>query len=278
MNSSTRQKILTSLRAADSVQALYENGYEFAKALGFERFIYAVRVPVTFSQPYVFALNGFPSGWLEAHQELGYLENDPVVAHISKTFKPFFWDELTQRVGLDDEFFEHAKSYNLNSGLSMPIRGDKGEIAVMNVATSKLIDDDELYRDELMVAMQWYLPRLHERVHELVLDQPQSGFDVNLTKREQSCLRWVGDGKTSWEIGKILNISERTVVFHLKNATTKLQASNRQEAFAKALRFGKIDTFSGLDEHANVVMHTEAGSQPIIVGDGTIPDAASNEC
>ncbi|MDF0522996.1 helix-turn-helix transcriptional regulator [Bradyrhizobium yuanmingense] len=34
-------------------------------------------------------------------------------------------------------------------------------------------------------------------------------------------------GKSSWEIAKILNISENTVNFHLKNAIRKLGTTNR---------------------------------------------------
>ena len=43
-----------------------------------------------------------------------------------------------------------------------------------------------------------------------------------LTGRELECLEWVSHGKTSWEIGTILDLSERTVNFHLSNACLNL--------------------------------------------------------
>ncbi|WP_247404934.1 MULTISPECIES: helix-turn-helix transcriptional regulator [unclassified Bradyrhizobium] len=46
---------------------------------------------------------------------------------------------------------------------------------------------------------------------------------VALSKREKDCLRWVEEGKSSWEIGVILRVSENTVNFHLKNAMRKLE-------------------------------------------------------
>lgn len=61
-----------------------------------------------------------------------------------------------------------------------------------------------------------------------------------LTRRELECLDWVSHGKTSWEIGAILDLSERTVNFHLRNACQKLEVYGRQHAVAKALRLGVL--------------------------------------
>lgn len=54
-----------------------------------------------------------------------------------------------------------------------------------------------------------------------------------LSPRESECLKWVADGKTDFEVGKILNISPRTVRFHIRNAKTKLGVATRIQAVAK---------------------------------------------
>ncbi len=54
-----------------------------------------------------------------------------------------------------------------------------------------------------------------------------------LTRREYDCLYWVAIGKSSWEIGKIMGITKRTVNFHVQNACVKLDACNRQAAVTK---------------------------------------------
>ncbi len=56
-----------------------------------------------------------------------------------------------------------------------------------------------------------------------------------LTERETEILTWLKEGKTSWDISKILSISERTVKFHVNNTLTKLNAVNRTHAVAKAI-------------------------------------------
>jgi DNA-binding CsgD family transcriptional regulator len=62
-----------------------------------------------------------------------------------------------------------------------------------------------------------------------------------LTARERECLSWIAQGKTGWETGAILRISERTVVFHLHNARRKLGVHNRSAAVARAVRLGLLD-------------------------------------
>jgi LuxR family quorum-sensing system transcriptional regulator SolR len=53
-------------------------------------------------------------------------------------------------------------------------------------------------------------------------------------------LCWTGEGKTSYEIGQILNISERTVNFHVNNALSKLTSTNKVQAVVKAIAMGLI--------------------------------------
>jgi DNA-binding CsgD family transcriptional regulator len=56
-----------------------------------------------------------------------------------------------------------------------------------------------------------------------------------LSERELDVLKWLKHGKTSWEVSKILEISENTVNFHIKNIKRKLNATNRQHAVAIAI-------------------------------------------
>ncbi|PLX71248.1 MAG: hypothetical protein C0602_02325 [Denitrovibrio sp.] len=62
-----------------------------------------------------------------------------------------------------------------------------------------------------------------------------------LSDRELSVLTWLKLGKTSWEVAKILNITENTVNFHIKNIKRKLNATNRQHAVAIAIAKGAIE-------------------------------------
>ncbi len=71
-----------------------------------------------------------------------------------------------------------------------------------------------------------------------------------LSDREKACLRWAALGKSSWETGRILSISENTVIFHIKNAMKKLGTSNRMLAAVKAMQLGLIEQAGGNDPPA----------------------------
>ncbi len=75
----------------------------------------------------------------------------------------------------------------------------------------------------------------------LANDKPKEEIVLpSLTARERDCLSYCALGKTSWEIGQILGISEKTVDFHISNASVKLDANSRIFAVVKALRHGLI--------------------------------------
>jgi DNA-binding CsgD family transcriptional regulator len=61
-----------------------------------------------------------------------------------------------------------------------------------------------------------------------------------LTLKEMECLRWCKEGKTNWEIGEIMSISEKTVEYHLTNTIRKLGVSNRMTAVVKGIQLGII--------------------------------------
>lgn len=57
---------------------------------------------------------------------------------------------------------------------------------------------------------------------------------VDINQREIEALTWAARGKTSSEIAQILDLTKRTVDFHLDNARIKLGAATRIEAAVKA--------------------------------------------
>jgi DNA-binding CsgD family transcriptional regulator len=57
-----------------------------------------------------------------------------------------------------------------------------------------------------------------------------------LTTREIQCLRAAAGGMSDAQIGSDLNISSRTVRFHMDGAKSKLKANTRVQAIAKALQ------------------------------------------
>lgn len=53
-------------------------------------------------------------------------------------------------------------------------------------------------------------------------------------------MRWTAAGKTAAEISAIMNLSARTVTFHIGNAVKKLNARNKTEAAVRAAVLGLL--------------------------------------
>ena len=64
--------------------------------------------------------------------------------------------------------------------------------------------------------------------------------DAALTPREAAALRLVAAGRTDREIADVLGLTPNATARHLRNARKKLNAANRVEAAATALRFGLL--------------------------------------
>jgi DNA-binding response OmpR family regulator len=63
---------------------------------------------------------------------------------------------------------------------------------------------------------------------------------VGLSEREVETLTWAARGKTSAEIARILDLTKRTVDFHIDNARIKLGVATRIQAAIKATSFRLI--------------------------------------
>ena len=65
--------------------------------------------------------------------------------------------------------------------------------------------------------------------------------DVALTGREVEALSWVAKGKSSTDISVLMNVSERTVNFHVNNVIRKLGVATRVQAAIRCALLGLID-------------------------------------
>lgn len=65
--------------------------------------------------------------------------------------------------------------------------------------------------------------------------------DYSLTDRELEALTWVARGKSSIDIAVLMNVSERTVNFHVNNVIRKLGVATRVQAAIRCALLGLIE-------------------------------------
>lgn len=70
--------------------------------------------------------------------------------------------------------------------------------------------------------------------------EPAQPKPITLTNREREVLQWSAAGKSSWEIGQIVECTEAGVNYHFCNIRRKFGVSSRWSAVVKALEQGLI--------------------------------------
>lgn len=210
--------------------------------LGMDYFLLGVSIPVSLLRGYTVVYNNYPKEWRDEYEKNNYVQIDPVVIHCSKSTLPLDWQELQAQSSSKQErsFFERAKYHGLVSGVSVPVHGSKSELGILSFASKRECHSfsTEEYRQMALTA-QIVAPIAFSKAVEL----ETSGVTTKgskLTQREKDVLYWAAEGKTTWEISQILGCSERTVYFHLNNATKKLDVVNRYQAVSKAILLGYI--------------------------------------
>jgi DNA-binding NarL/FixJ family response regulator len=66
-------------------------------------------------------------------------------------------------------------------------------------------------------------------------------IDFALTDREMEALTWVAKGKSSTDIAVLMNVSDRTVNFHINNVIRKVGVATRVQAAIRCALLGLID-------------------------------------
>ena len=228
----------------ESIQSLLNirNEHELLKAtaeiaydLGFDCAAYGFRFPFPLSAPRIVMINNYPTDWQTRYREQGYLEIDPTVRHGAQSLLPIVWSDDV--FASTPEFWEEARSFGLRVGWAQSSREASGVAGMLSLSRSgEPLTDAELSAKEL--AMTWLTQVTHLGMAKCLMTKVLPEGEVQLTEREIESLRWTADGKTSEQISDILGISESTVNFHIRNAMSKLGASNKLGAAVKAAMLG----------------------------------------
>jgi DNA-binding CsgD family transcriptional regulator len=179
----------------------------------------------------------FPAGYVDTYTSREWDKIDPVVRRAHSARGPFKWSDTSPRGGFTKEqnsFFEQCRELGVHSGITIPISGSGHHVDLVSLS---LRQKGQVPAPRLthvyMLSVQYWLKYCE-------LADRRTQVTVCLTGQELECLRWCKEGKTNWEIGEILNISEKTVEFHLSNGMRKLGANNRITAVIIGIKMGLI--------------------------------------
>jgi DNA-binding CsgD family transcriptional regulator len=223
------------MERAKSSNELRVEMYRFAKEMGFEHFCYALTIHTPSLKSRQYIISGFPQEWVERYVSRDYFKIDPLVRHAQNSTLPAIWTDQMLHDTKATAFWDEALAFGLAAGLSFSVHEQLGVTGIFSLARDKPLDMSGADLAALVGRAQMFASLLHHAVARIDLPKLLPEQSVQLTARERECLRWAADGKTSWEIGQILSIAERTVVFHVNNVIQKLGASNKTQAIVRAV-------------------------------------------
>ncbi|WP_159587937.1 helix-turn-helix transcriptional regulator [Chelativorans xinjiangense] len=183
-------------------------------------------------------ISTYPQSWTSHYLLQRYEGIDPVVLNARSRVNTFRWGPDCGDLQMSNAqrmLFDEASHFGIRCGFTIPIHDHRGLFAALTFASDerrpllfRIID-----RYERALQLMAILFHSHARC---TLAEGGVVDGVRLSRREHQCLQWAAQGKSAWDIGRILGISPRTASFHLDNARKKLEVRTIIQAAVRLAR------------------------------------------
>jgi DNA-binding CsgD family transcriptional regulator len=228
------------LDRATSIKAVEKILWRLADRAELTHVIYHLPVVPGHTEAPALTLMTYPQRWASHYVERKYFLVDPVVSVHLYSILPVDWNELPRATKDVRTIFGEAEDFGVGpQGLTFPIRGRFGEIALFSVTST---DTPSAWSAKL----RWLTPHLkmaaymlHKRVLELAMENKRS-TSPSLSPRERQCISFLAAGMRDADIADRLKISRRVASAYIESLRYKLGAPTRSNAVARALKFGII--------------------------------------
>lgn len=227
------EKIENASQLDDIIKIVSTAGASF----GYENFsIAGLPLPGESIDPYIMAC-GWPEGWAARYRDQNYVHADPVIRQVRSANRPFMWDEAPIKLGdaAAKRVMNEATEFGLVDGFAVPIYTTHGFQAIVTFGSNQL----ELDKSE-QAALHLVAIYAHQAIRFMLPNgSKDDGFwrlEKQLSVGEIECLKWIAAGKTAGEVGVITGLSDRTVEHYIASVIRKLDATNRVQAVAQAIR------------------------------------------
>jgi DNA-binding CsgD family transcriptional regulator len=224
--------------AAQSLSAMHQILEKFVTYAGAENFFLLIVFSQSNLRRRTVILQNWQQDWMKNYRTKKLYRIDPVFEYCRNYSKPLAWKQLRLCKELTSEhrtFLDEAEAFGICDGASFPLHGGTKEWGFLTISASQPMGRPEAIDDPLLSVGKLLSSCLQDAARRIVMSRRTICEASALTRRERQCLLWSAEGKTSWETAKILNIAERTVVYHLQNAMEKLGATNRIQAVTRAI-------------------------------------------
>lgn len=230
----------SSVLKAENREEFREEVVRFAQRLGFDTVAAITVIEHGVAGTDFISVDNTPQAYSNAFRDTVVMRRDPVMQHCRKQSVPIIWDQQTYTGQGLGELWEEQAQFGYSTGIAMALHMPEGRHFVLGVDRDKPLPSDASELQRVVADLQLFAVHAQEAALRLLLPEPMRPEKPALTPRELEALHWTMEGKTAWEVGAILGISERTAVLHVNNAMHKLGCVSKHAAVLKALRLGLI--------------------------------------
>ena len=230
----------TSVLQARNPDELLTEIVGFTRRLGFQTVAATTVVDHFRGESEFIVLDNTPAAYRESFEDPGNGLSDPVTQHCKRHSVPIIWTQDTYTAVGQGAKWEVQARFGYRTGIALALHLPEGRHFFMGVDRDQPLPVSPAELTRMVADLQLFSVYAQDAAQRILLPpSPQASMPA-LTPRELESLRWTMEGKTAWELGNILGISERTAVLHVNNATHKLGCVNKHQAVLKALRLGFI--------------------------------------
>jgi len=225
------------VRGLECEEELAEALAEISKDLGFRYFALTHHVDIRRSTAGI-RIHNYPAGWAEWFDGQALGATDPVHRASNLTSVAFAWSSLPDLIALtrqDRRVLDLAYQQGIGEGITVPahVPGEAHGSCSFARSPGENLDADQLPFVQLIGAFAFEAARRMRRTR-------LAPAPVELTDRQRDCVIWAARGKSDWEIGRILGISQETVIEHMKHARERYGVGKRTLLAVHALFDGTI--------------------------------------
>jgi len=167
-------------------------------------------------------------------------QTDPVMTRLRRQGLPFMYDQKFYVDAGAPELWECAAPYGYRTGISVALRLSGSQQLLLGLDRERPLPKSDQKVTRLLADLQMLAVHCQDAALRFLGPQQPVAPVPTLSRRELEVLRWTKDGKTAWETGRVLSISEATVKFHIKNLLVKLEVPSKNMAVLKAISLGLI--------------------------------------
>ncbi|MBB4642642.1 helix-turn-helix transcriptional regulator [Rhizorhapis suberifaciens] len=188
------------------------------------------------------ALSNYPEAWVETYQQRNIVTRDPILVASTRTGVGFVWEDMGKFIEitpLHRAITEATRRAGLMQGFTVPahVPGQTNGTCNFAVGRERALPTANLPLAQLIGSFAFEAAR---SLVQRTLEKQDRPTKRKLGNRQLECLALMAQGKSDWEIGRILGISDLTVKRHFKLARELYDVPRSVQVLLRAIHEGQI--------------------------------------